>query len=226
MQQQARTAGETAPRRHHPSEETLLAYAAGSLAAGPAVVTESHLALCAPCRARLAAFRAAGGAILDALPPTPLAGEALEHCAALAALPAPARPARRLPRRQPRDIVLPASLKAYEFGRWMWLGPGVRSCRIIVPAQPRATARLLRIAPGCKIPEHGHSGAEFTLVLHGSFCDGHDRFLPGDFSEADGEVDHQPISDPGVDCICVTALEGRMRFHGLLGRLTAPFGGL
>ncbi len=211
--------------QHHPSDETLILYAAGMLEAGPAVVTESHLSGCAPCRARLATFRAAGGALLDALPPTPLAAEALTATLSRVADPVPPVPARRAPRRQPLDIDLPASLRAYEFGRWWWMGVGVRGCRVIVPGQPKATARLLRIAANTKIPEHGHTGAEFTQVISGSFSDGRSQYLPGDFCEADSDVDHQPIVDPDGECICLAAMEGQMRLHGWVGRVLQPFTG-
>ena len=36
--------------RSHPSEATLLAYAAGTLAPGPALVVAAHLAFCKDCR--------------------------------------------------------------------------------------------------------------------------------------------------------------------------------
>ncbi len=208
--------------RHHPSDETLVSYAAGTLEAGPAVVTESHLAACTACRARLAAFRTAGGALLDDLPPTPLAAEALALAQTRLDEPPPAPPARRAPRRLPKSVDLPASLRAYDFGRWLWQGPGVWSCRVIVPGQPKATARLLHLAPNTKIPEHGHTGREFTLVLSGSFSDGRSQYGPGDFSEADSEVDHQPIVDPDGTCVCIIAMEGQMRLHGVLGYLLQP----
>src|SRR5215469_1685664 len=51
----------------HPSEETLLAYAAGTLQQPQAVVVASHAALCPVCRAAIASGAAVGGALLDSL---------------------------------------------------------------------------------------------------------------------------------------------------------------
>lgn len=210
---------------HHPSDETLMAYAAGTLEVGPAVVTQSHLASCPVCRARLRAFTAAGGAMLEELPPTPLAESALERTAARMTAPPPPEPVARRPRPQPKDIVLHGPLKAYDYGRWRWLGPGVSACHIHIPGQQNTGARLLRIAPGARIPEHGHTGMEFTQVLRGSFSDGHHEYRPGDFCEADSALDHQPVAGPEAECICIAAIEGRMRFNGILGRLIQPFAG-
>lgn len=208
---------------HHPSDETLICYAAGTLEAGPAVVTESHLAVCAPCRARLSAFRVAGGALLDDLPPTALSPQALALTETRLDQPVPPPRRRRTPPRLPSGVDLPASLRAYDYGRWFWQAPGVWGARVLVPDQPKSSARLLRIAPNTKIPEHGHTGREFTLVLSGSFSDGRSRYLPGDFSEADSDVDHQPIVDPDGVCVCIIAMEGQMRLHGIVGRLLQPF---
>ena len=37
---------------HHATDETLMRYAAGTLAAAPAIVVKAHLASCPACRAR------------------------------------------------------------------------------------------------------------------------------------------------------------------------------
>ena len=42
----------------HPSDESLLRYAAGSLGAGPSLVVAAHLELCAACRAQVTKFEA------------------------------------------------------------------------------------------------------------------------------------------------------------------------
>jgi putative transcriptional regulator len=49
--------------------------------------------------------------------------------------------------------------------------------------------------------------------------------LPGDLDEADSDVDHRPVVGQDSDCICLAALEGDTRLHGLLGRLLRPFVG-
>ncbi|MGU3493461.1 ChrR family anti-sigma-E factor [Xanthobacteraceae bacterium A53D] len=215
--------------RHHPSDETLVAYAAGTLSAGPAVVAESHIGQCSICRERLAVFRAAGGAMLDGLPPTDMEMDALVRAQARIGLPRSPPPAGETPylpnapRRRADSVSLPATLAAYPRGRWMWMGPGMWSSRIIVPSQPLVAAHILRIAPGRRMPEHGHSGTEYTQVLHGAFSDGHARYGAGDFCEADADMEHQPVSDPVLGCVCVIAMEGQMRLRGFLGLIAGPF---
>jgi anti-sigma factor RsiW len=55
--------------RHHPGDELLLACAAGTLAAGEAIVLGAHLEGCAQCRASVRLFEAAGGTMLEAIEP-------------------------------------------------------------------------------------------------------------------------------------------------------------
>jgi putative transcriptional regulator len=59
-------------KHHHATDETLMCYAAGTLASGPAIVVEAHLAGCSACRTRVGNYEAVGGALLDEIEPTPL----------------------------------------------------------------------------------------------------------------------------------------------------------
>ncbi len=208
--------------QHHPSDETLLRYAAGRLPAAPGLVVATHLAGCPACRARVGAFEAVGGALLEQVTPEPMEPEALARLLALIDSPEPpprpapaAKPAPTLP----GGMALPAPLRHCDMGRWRWLGPGVRASSLTIPQDPSARLTLLRVGPGRKLPEHGHTGLEFTQILTGSFSDSFGRYRPGDLSEMDSDIDHQPVVDPDGECICLTALEGEMRIGGLFGRL-------
>jgi putative transcriptional regulator len=55
-------------------------------------------------------------------------------------------------------------------------------------------------------------------VIYGRFHDGRAMFQPGDFDLADGEVHHQPVVQDGGECICVAAVEGRLKFDGVIAR--------
>ena len=46
------------------------------------------------------------------------------------------------------------------------MAPGVR--QLVLPTSTRSTARLIRLAPGSRVPEHTHSGRELTLVVTGA----------------------------------------------------------
>ncbi|MET0651306.1 MAG: hypothetical protein ABWY63_02225, partial [Hyphomicrobiaceae bacterium] len=60
---------------HHLDDATLMSLAAGTLTPALAVVAASHVALCPRCRHGLAAFEAAGAALLADLAPIPLSAE-------------------------------------------------------------------------------------------------------------------------------------------------------
>jgi putative transcriptional regulator len=99
---------------------------------------------------------------------------------------------------------------------WRWLGPGIRDH--LLPLKGAGKLRLLRVAPKHHVPEHGHGGAELTLVLRGSFHDETGRYLRGDVADLDEDVAHHPLIDGDVDCICLVASEAPEQFHGLLAQ--------
>lgn len=203
--------------RHHLTEPLLMAYAAGTLPEAFSLVAAAHVSLCDDCRARLMAFEAVGGAVLEEGAAAMEAG--VEACLARAALPIAARPA---PRRQG---VLPGPLVDYVGGgiegvRWQKLGMGVRQA--ILPTSRQASARLLYIPAGQAVPDHGHRGMELTLVLQGAFRDETDRFGPGDVEIAGEELNHVPTAEPGQDCICLAATDAPLRFKDLVPRLLQP----
>lgn len=214
---------------HHAKEETLLRYAAGTLATGPRIVVEAHLASCHVCRAQVTKFEALGGAVLDETEPTHLSADAL--AVALARIDA-ADVGSALPVAQPLPpphidgFALPEALIGCDVGRWRWIGPGMRMSRIAVPYDPDANLILLKVGPGRALPDHGHVGAEFTQILSGSYTDRFGRFGPGDLAEMDEEIEHQPVVDPDGECICLAAMEGRMRFNNVIGRLLQPIFGI
>ncbi|MBB3931199.1 putative transcriptional regulator [Kaistia hirudinis] len=221
--------------RHHPTDESLMRLAAGSLPAGPAMVVATHLAGCPQCRERVAEFEALGGILLEESAPVPMAPDAF--AAALRAIDAEetraaagktARPAAkpragRAPATLPGGIPLPEPLRDCEIGPWRWIGIGVRASAVKMPDDPEARLTLLRVGPGRKLPEHGHFGTEFTQILVGSFTDEFGRYMPGDLTEMNHDIEHQPIVDPDGECICLAALEGGMRMTGPFGRLIQPF---
>src|SRR5262245_21484636 len=63
---------------HHPHDDHLVAYASGTLSEAATVLVASHLTLCPRCRAETRRMEAVGGALLDDLPPVPMA-DGLAH---------------------------------------------------------------------------------------------------------------------------------------------------
>jgi putative transcriptional regulator len=193
--------------RHHPSETTLAAYAAGTLPEALAIVAATHIAQCPVCRQSLATLEATGGALLDDLAPVPLSGDALQRLLARTGEPAPATP----PILHPE---LPAPLNRVILGRWWPAGFGVR----YRPLRTAGTAwgGLILAQPGRSLPSHGHAGLELTCILSGSFADGSGAYLPGDLSEPETDHDQPPVVVGTQPCLCIIASEG-MRLRGLLG---------
>ncbi|HZT51463.1 MAG TPA: ChrR family anti-sigma-E factor [Stellaceae bacterium] len=214
--------------QHHPSEATLLTYAAGGLGEGLSLVVASHLAFCGECRAAIVSGEQIGGDLLEALAPEAMAADARERVLAMIGSEAPPPPAMPAP---PADPTLPAPLGRY-LNRdlsaipWRILGPGLKHFEVLPHDLARGNLRLLRIAPGRRLPRHGHTGTELTLVLQGSFSDALGRFVRGDVAETDDAIVHQPVSDRDADCICLIATEGPLKFESPIARMVQRFTGV
>jgi len=214
---------------HHATEETLLRYAAGTLACGPAIVIQAHLAACSACRARVGEYEAVGGALLEEADPAALSPQALSEVLALIDADdgtRPSPPAAATDPIQIDGIRLPDALRGCDIGRWRWIGPGMRMSRVGVPQDPDANVILLKVGPGRALPDHGHVGAELTYIVAGSYTDKMGQFTPGDLAEVDQDVEHQPVVDQGGECICLAAMEGKMRFNSFIGRMLQPIFGI
>ncbi|MEL6239068.1 MAG: cupin domain-containing protein [Pseudomonadota bacterium] len=106
--------------------------------------------------------------------------------------------------------------------RWSRLGLGVWQMRLDGFGGDLGDARLVRVAPGAVLPDHGHDGTELTMVLAGSYADAHGTYRAGDLCELDDATSHQPIADPREGCVCLLASERPAKFAGLLPRLLQP----
>ncbi|MEY4983557.1 MAG: hypothetical protein RIR62_1823 [Pseudomonadota bacterium] len=208
--------------RHHLTDQLLMAYSAGDLPEAFNLVVATHVSLCDECRARLAAYDAVGGAVIDTGDVAEMSDDSLMACLArIDGLPqANAR------RPMKRAGIFPAPLADYVGGgpnkvRWRNLGMGVRQA--ILPTGKDASARLLYIPAGQAVPDHGHRGLELTLVLQGAFRDEKDRFGPGDIEIADEAMEHTPVAEAGEVCICLAATDAPLRFNAIIPRIAQPF---
>jgi putative transcriptional regulator len=107
--------------------------------------------------------------------------------------------------------------------RWRRVAPGVQ--RIRASGIAGGDLMLLRIAPGSKLPLHSHGGSELTVILDGAYDDMLGHFGPGDVADLDGEIQHQPVTSPGVPCICVAATDAPLVFSGWFARTLQPLFG-
>lgn len=221
--------------RHHISDELLFDYANGVLEEGWSIAVATHLAMCPACRKRLAMMEAAGGLALEAIEVEPGAATAADFSwEAMRTRLDNAGPAAEVPVPKKKMSAgagsVPEPLRSYIGGdvnavKWKPLGLGAYHFPIKTSNQD-ISVRLLRIPAGKPVPEHTHGGRELTLVLKGSFSDISGRFGPGDFEETDETVDHQPIADPGEDCICLAVTDAPLRFKSRIVRMIQPLIGI
>ena len=212
--------------KHHLTEPLLIGYAAGTLPEAFSLVVATHISMCDTCRAALAEYDAVGGEVMLDAEPVEVAEDALAATLAmidsgkLAEKPVPARS---------RNSVFPGPLQDYVGGdldslKWRKVGGGVS--QLVLKTSKDASVRLLRIPAGTAVPDHGHRGTELTLVLQGAFTDEEDRFGAGDVEVANEDLQHTPVAEEGVDCICLAATDAPLRFSGLVPRIAQKFIGI
>lgn len=214
---------------HHLDDATVLRYASGGLDPAFAVVVATHIAMCRSCRAAVAVAEGLGGHLLEHRQSAPVTeglferlmgrveSEAGEVDVGLAALPAAG------------DV--PAPLARHigphlDAVTWRAVAPGIRKHAIDLGDRPQASLFMLAIAPGRKMPEHGHGGDEMTLILSGSYRDAFGRFARGDLADLDEHVEHQPKVDSEIPCICLVATDAPTRFKGRVSRVMQRFVGI
>jgi putative transcriptional regulator len=188
-------------------EAAMFDYAAGSLPAGPAFVVAAHLALRPEARGVVNVFDAAGGSLLDELEPVALAKPA--WLAANAEAPSV---------KSNKTSDMAHVLSSLDQGRWKRNLAGM-----LVKPVPGVAAQLLKLEAGRSVPHHGHHGLELTLVLSGSFGDGHGIYRRGDLVIHDEDSEHQPCAVANSDCICLISQTAPVRLNGALGWLINRF---
>lgn len=209
---------------HHLTDDLLMGYAVGVLPEAFDLVVATHVSLCDDCRARLSAFEALGGSVMEAGDAAEMSDGSLN--ATLRLIAGGPKDAIRTEHRPRRAGPFPAPLADYVGGgpdavRWRPVGMGVKQA--ILRTTRDATVRLLHIPAGAALPDHGHRGLELTLVLQGAFRDAEDRFGVGDVEIADQATEHTPVAEAGDVCICLAATDARLKFSGLIPRLAQPF---
>jgi putative transcriptional regulator len=211
--------------RHHPSDELIAGYATGKLGLASRLVVASHVEHCEACQRFVRGIELAAGVMLEDTAPATMAPDALTRTLARIDT-LPGQPPAKQGSMRTNEPGLPACLRSYELGKWRWLGPAVRM-RPVLLDEPGATRLfLLKGSPGTRLPQHSHRGTELTSILAGSYIHEGGRFDAGDFEEADEEIEHRPVVGLDEECLCLVALDGRLRLSGWVGVLLDPFVGL
>lgn len=216
---------------HHLDESTIMSFAAGSLPAAFAIVASGHIDHCTYCRAKVARAQSLGGAMLDNVEAVPLAHGAANNL--LERLEAEDRNALNdspAPECADDDVLPPAvaSLLGSPLSdvSWKRAGRGISTYQFDLGENAAGKLFLMNIAAGRKVPEHGHTGHEVTLVLSGAYNDKCGRFARWDVADLDPDVEHQPVVENGEDCLCLVAVERPARFKDFLPRLFQPLAGI
>jgi putative transcriptional regulator len=207
---------------HHPSDATLAAFASGTLDEARGLVVATHVSLCAQCRGAVRAFEHVGGKLLEDVEPAAMSEGALERAMALLGSQETVPSAASAPGAASASD-LPAPLSRYALGSWRWIGRGVQWRAVDVRSEEGGRVFMLKAAPGTRLPRHKHTGTEWTCVFEGAFRHDLGRYGPGDFDEADESVEHNPVVEDGVACICLVALQGNIELQSWMGRLIQPF---
>lgn len=201
---------------HHLDDALLMGYSAGTLPEAFNLVVASHISLCDECRARLGAFDAVGGAVLEDAGVVTMdmdASSLLDSAGPQKVAPVVSKPSSDIYPQVLMDYLGPNPDQV----KWSKLGMGVRQA--ILKTSSTASVRLLHIPAGCEMPDHGHHGTELTLVLHGAFKDDQDRFGRGDIEIATEADHHKPVADESGPCICLAATDAPLQFSGLVHRV-------
>lgn len=218
---------------HHPDEATLMSFAAGTLPEALSAVVATHLMICPDCRQTVRGMELLGAVLMqDAV----AASQATSDGRA-AQMPAPAvtgvsqeDPAEAGDLQESHDALDAALIRLTGSPlneiRWKRLGLGVMHYPIPMRGADSGDLRLIKVAKGHAMPEHGHGASELTLVLHGAYSDELGTFRAGDLADLADDVEHRPIADPVSGCICLIASERRARFTGVVGRILQPLAGI
>ena len=201
------------PIRHHPDSATLMSFAAGALAEPLAAACSVHVSICAACRDELRDMELVGAALLGSAPAP--GGKV----AAPVTPPAPVLVERACNDRAGMADALPASI-ATRYGLtldqipWKRLAPGIWQHRLALSPGAQGELYFIKLAPGCPLPVHGHTGVELTVVLTGAFVDAFGEYRRGDMQDIDNSIEHQPVGDRDEGCICLVGAEGPYLLKG------------
>jgi putative transcriptional regulator len=210
---------------HHPQFESLMSCSAGSMPEPFAAVMASHMEMCGDCRNELAMMQLIGIELFENISPAELMREAPLNTLRRAESDVETETPRPIAGDVPHALTAHAA-KYLDDIPWSSLASGIKHYRIPLLKPASGDLRLIKVAPGAALPEHGHGGSELTLVLRGSYSDKTGTYHVGDVADLGDTIEHQPLADPKEGCICLIASDKKIRFKSMLARLVQPFTGM
>jgi len=208
---------------NHPDQSWFVSYAVGGLTPSFNLLLQAHLSVCPQCRSVLKKADELGAQFMfgaDDAPmgeltmPTPQVGAKTEQSVEWS-------------KDQSTDL---SEFFDHYIGmhldslKWMRAGKGLGVCRLTDTDEDKML--MLRAEPGTLLPKHSHNGSELTLVLKGAYFCEDTIFKVGDIEDADDSTLHQPVVTAEDECICIAAVDGPLKFSGMLQRMAQPFLGI
>ncbi|AFU98781.1 ChrR family anti-sigma-E factor [Simiduia agarivorans] len=208
--------------KHHPDDNLLTEFSAGTLAFGQSIAVSAHLHYCSRCRARVASLNTLGADLLQHGEPEAVSDSLLASVMdQLDQSPTPA-PAPKAPAPAQKPRVLEKILSASGPEKWEFLTPSLHMARLKT-GQQEFEVSLHRIKAGGSVAEHDHKGTEITLVLEGSFSDEAGIYNEGDFLLREAGQVHRPLASRDAPCICLSVVAAPVKMTGTFARLLNPF---
>jgi putative transcriptional regulator len=208
---------------HHPDNNLLAEYAAGTLDTAQAVVISAHLHFCTKCQHEVQRLEQIGGAMIEDLIPQPLPEKSFDE------LMKAIEQRECISSEQGQETVRAPSPLPHVVNKLMgqnnlkWHKTGPLKTAPLTLGQEKHEISFQQIKAGAKVPEHDHRGIEMTVVLKGSFSDKNGIYQAGDFvTKQPGEI-HQPVSARNEDCLCLTVQQAPVKLTNFWGRLLNPF---
>ena len=209
---------------HHPDENMLIEFSAGTLDTAASICVSAHLHFCSSCRAKLLQLDQVGSHILTQTEPVEVAEDAFDRVMEKIDS---GDSNSNLPDAQILDGDMPFSVNkligtSLINKNWKRLSSSVDIARFKT-GQNQFEVALHKICAGGKTPKHGHEGLEYTVVLKGSFSDENAVYREGDFLlRQPGDV-HQPMGAQNGECICLSALSAPIVPTSPFGFLMKPW---
>lgn len=215
-------------RLHTAPEESIAAYVAGSLSPAKSVVLACQASMSEEISVLLAKTELVAGALLENATGAALSNGFTEKL--LAALDVAPEDAHVRDPIKLKESWTPLPLLRFmnDAGvdlKWRFAGPGVARAPL-AEYENGERLYLLKAIGGTSMPPHSHRGDEWTLILKGSYHIGDEAYQAGDLHCEDETCAHQPIIDMGEECICLVAIDGKLRFHEPVLRLLQPMIGV
>ena len=217
---------------HHPDENMLIEFSAGTLETAASICVSAHLHFCSRCREKLLRLDQVGSQIMSQSSPIEVADNAFDQVmekidSTDLSSTVETSPAADTTAKNTIGEGFPFSVKklintSLISKNWKRLSSSVDVARFKT-GQDNFEVALHKICAGGKTPKHDHRGIEYTVVLKGSFSDENAVYREGDFLIREPGDVHQPMGAQNGECICLSALSAPIVPTSPLGFLMKPW---